>query len=69
MTVQKPLKRQSSERLGFDPLLFCLILLLSLFGSLMVFSASYAYASHRYGDSFYFIKRQALWLPLWAAML
>ncbi len=45
-----------------DPSLLILILILSAFGSLMVFSASYAYAERRYGDSFYFIKRQILWL-------
>lgn len=40
------------------------VLLLALFGTLMVFSAGYAYAYARYGDGAYFIKRQVLWLIL-----
>ncbi len=39
------------------PMLWILLLLLA-FGSVMVFSASYAYALHRYGDSYYFIRQQ-----------
>ncbi|MBP3322524.1 MAG: cell division protein FtsW [Clostridia bacterium] len=37
-----------------------IILLLICFGSIMVFSASYAYALDEMGDSYYFIKRQIL---------
>jgi cell division protein FtsW len=39
-------------------------ILLGIFGSIMVFSAGYAYADARYDDSMYFIKRQILWLLL-----
>ena len=49
-------------RAGVDKPLLLLILLLSGIGSVMIFSASYANAAVRYGDSFYFIKRQVLWL-------
>ncbi len=45
-----------------DLTLLLLVLTLSLFGSLMIFSASYANALVRYGDAYYFIKRQILWL-------
>lgn len=45
-----------------DYTLVGLIVLLSLFGSMMIFSASYANALARYGDSFYYIKRQVIWL-------
>lgn len=45
-----------------DLFLFLLILLLSLFGTMMVFSAGYAYADFRYGDGGYFIKRQTVFL-------
>ncbi|MBQ7364746.1 MAG: FtsW/RodA/SpoVE family cell cycle protein [Clostridia bacterium] len=48
-----------------DPLdkpMLIIILLLVAFGSIMVFSASYAYAYSRYGDSTYFIKKQLLWV-------
>lgn len=47
-----------------DRLLLCLILILSAIGSVMIFSASYANAAVRYGDSLYYIKRQVLWLAL-----
>lgn len=43
------------------PLLIMIILLLC-YGSVMVFSASYAYAYARYDDSAYFIRRQLLWV-------
>lgn len=42
----------------FDRPLFVIIILLLCFGSVMVFSASYAYAYAQYGDSSYFIRRQ-----------
>lgn len=47
-----------------DMLLTLTVLALSLFGTVMVFSAGYAYAYARYDDGFYFIKRQAIWLLL-----
>ena len=46
-------------------LLFVLtVLSISLFGTLMVFSAGYAYAHARYGDGAYFMKRQVIWLVI-----
>ena len=54
-------KRKQGEG-GLDTRLFLLVILLSLFGSVMIFSASYASAQVRYGDAYYFIKRQVLWL-------
>jgi cell division protein FtsW len=47
-----------------DRLLLCLIVTLSILGSVMIFSASYANAAVRYGDSLYYIKRQILWLVI-----
>ena len=52
-----------------DMPMLTLILILSLFGSLMIFSASYANALARYGDSFYYIKRQILWLFVGIAVM
>lgn len=52
----------SLKKRYLDMPMLVLILILSLFGSLMIFSASYANALARYGDSFYYIKRQILWL-------
>ena len=41
-----------------------IVVLLALFGTVMVFSAGYAYAAFRYGDAGYFMRRQAVWLFL-----
>ncbi len=43
---------------GYDTVFLVLVIILTLFGIIMDFSASYAYAFSRYGDSFYFVKRQ-----------
>lgn len=47
-----------------DKRMLILVLLLATIGSVMVFSASYANALARYGDAYYFIKRQLIWLAL-----
>ncbi len=55
------LSRPKEKMPHIDSLLLFSILSLSVFGSLMVFSASTAYASIRFSDAFYFVRRQALW--------
>ena len=45
-----------------DASLLTLTILLSFLGTIMVFSAGYAYAEARYDDAFYFIKKQSVWL-------
>ena len=45
-----------------DLIFTIIVLILSAFGTLMVFSAGYAYAYARYDDGFYFMKRQIIWL-------
>ena len=40
------------------------VMLITLYGTLMVFSAGTAYAEARYGDSLYFVKKQTVWLCL-----
>ncbi|MDD4772852.1 MAG: putative peptidoglycan glycosyltransferase FtsW [Eubacteriales bacterium] len=47
-------------RADVDRPMLVIIILLLCFGSIMVFSASYAYALKKYVDSYYFIKRQLL---------
>jgi len=47
--------------LGIDKPLLLFILLLLFFGSLMVFSASRAYAETHFGDPNYFIRLQSVW--------
>ena len=49
---------------GLDRPMLIIVLMLVAFGSIMVFSASYAYAYSRYGDSTYFIKKQLLWVAV-----
>lgn len=45
-----------------DSVFAVVVLLLAIFGTVMVFSSGYAYASVRYGDSLHFVKRQSIWL-------
>lgn len=52
-----------------DKPMLIIVLLLVAFGSIMVFSASYAYAFSRYGDSTYFIKKQLLWVGLGTVLM
>ncbi len=54
---------------GVDSIFLLSVILLSLYGTVMVFTSGYAYAGFRYGDSLHFIKRQSIWLVLgFAAM-
>lgn len=47
---------------GFDLPFFVLVMVILMLGLVMMFSASYAYAYYKKGqDSFYFIRKQALW--------
>ncbi len=67
-TVKKTKSPQSrlKERapLAVDVKLLLLILALALLGTVMISSASIAYAATRFGDAYYFIKRQAVFLLL-----
>ena len=47
-----------------DSIFALLVLLVTIYGTMMVFSAGTAYAEARYSDSLYFIKRQAIWIIL-----
>lgn len=47
-----------------DKVFLITLIFLSLFGTLMIFSAGSAYAYARYDDSGYFIKRQIIWLTV-----
>lgn len=46
----------------FDKVLVIVTALLVLFGLIMVYSSTMILAKEKYGDSFHFLKRQALWL-------
>lgn len=54
---------------SYDRVFLLTVMLLSLYGTFMVFSAGYAYADFRYGDPYYFIKRQSVWLMIGIAAM
>ena len=58
MKVKGEVGELTLRRSGFDTVFFVLVLILLAFGSVMVFSASYADALARFDDSFYFAKKQ-----------
>ena len=62
----KALKKgtEQSAHQGVDVKLLLLILALAALGSVMIASASTAYATSRFGDAYYFLKRQAVFLVL-----
>lgn len=52
------------RRHGVDREMALVIIVLLIYGSVMVFSASYPYAVRTYGDSLYFVKRQIFWVAV-----
>ena len=56
-------------REGYDHVLSLTILSLLLIGFVMVYSSSAVYAMEEYGDPYFFIKRQAMWLALGCTIL
>ena len=62
----KPHKTMKAEKAParIDIRLLLLILTLAAFGTVMISSASTAYAASRFGDAYYFVKRQAVFLVL-----
>lgn len=62
--IRRQLLRRAQKEGRADRLLLLLILILVTLGSLMVASASYAYAESRYGDAGYFTRKQLLFLVL-----
>ncbi len=66
MKIRKILFREKEKVLTgrIDPVLLLSVIILSLFGTVMVSSAGYAYAYARYGDALYFVKRQIVWLAI-----
>ncbi|WP_209123930.1 putative lipid II flippase FtsW [Alkalihalobacillus sp. BA299] len=47
-----------------DWLLIVVTFLLAIFGLIMVFSSSYVWALYTFGDYYFFVKRQAVWLGI-----
>ena len=50
------------KRPPFDMTFLLSVILLTIYGTVMVFSAGTAYAQVRYDDSLYFVKKQTVWL-------
>jgi len=57
------------RRPRIDPVIFFSALGLSVFGVVMVFSASQILALDRYRDAFYFVKRHAMWAAVGFALM
>ena len=49
---------------GVDRIFLIIVVLLVCYGSIMIASASYVFANAQMGDSFYFIKKQFLWVTM-----
>ncbi|MBE6704165.1 MAG: putative lipid II flippase FtsW [Ruminococcaceae bacterium] len=49
---------------GFDKTFLVTVIILLAFGTIMIFSASYAYAGANMGDSYHYIKRQLLFAAI-----
>ncbi len=54
---------------GIDPVFLIIVVALLCFGTVMVFSASYAFAESRFDNSLYFIKKQTIWALLGIAAM
>lgn len=52
------------ERKNIDFFIFITVLILLFIGTIMVVSSTAAYAGERWGDSFYFIKRQMIYMAI-----
>jgi len=55
------MKNKSMKRGPFDIILFWDVLVMTVFGLIMIFSASAPSAFTKYGNSFYFVGKQMIW--------
>lgn len=65
MTRSKRKRKSPAYSISF----VIIVILLAIYGSIMVFSASYSYAEARFEDPFYFTKRHAIWLSFGMAVM
>lgn len=64
------MKKTSIKKLfDIDSIFLVFVILLTAYGTLMVFSAGVAYAEKRYDDSLYFVKKQAIWIIIGFAVM
>ena len=64
MNTPRLTKKPALNPIGFDKKFFFLLLALALCGTVMISSASTAYAEVHFSDAYYFMKRQCIWLLL-----
>ena len=50
------------KNIGIDKVLIIVTVILVLFGLIMVYSSTMILAKEKYGDSFHFLKKQAIWV-------
>lgn len=62
--MRKFQRRLSVQRHATDLILLACVLALTLFGLVMVYDASVAQAFQTFGDKYYFIKQQLIWVVL-----
>src|ERR1035441_1654505 len=53
-----------AQRLKTDWILFSTVVMMVLFGSLMIYSASSVVADMRFGSSYHFAIRQLMWIAI-----
>ncbi|MBQ8321048.1 MAG: FtsW/RodA/SpoVE family cell cycle protein [Clostridia bacterium] len=59
----------SVNNTGLDLVFLISVILIAAYGTVMVFSAGAPYATARYHDSYYFVKKQTVWLLLGLATM
>ena len=69
MALLSKVKRLYSSKGRIDAIFLLAVLLVTAYGTLMVFSAGGAYAEARYNDGLYFIKKQSVWLLIGFAVM
>lgn len=61
LSSTKELDSVRRVRGGMDTTFLIIVVLLLCYGSIMVFSSSYAFAEQNFGNSLFFVKKQSLW--------
>lgn len=67
--LEMPYAPKIRTRSGFDKAFFMVVIILLSFGTIMIFSASYAYAGTYMGDSYHYIKRQLFFAAIGLAAM
>ena len=66
--TEKKTERKEVKRHHFDFPFFIVLMLITAFGLVMLFSASYYYAQQKYSDGTYFLKRQLVFFAVGLVM-